>query len=210
MEKSLSNLSLLMEDALPLLLLAGSLLALLVGLLFLLAPATAVRLNHRLNRWISLRRGIKSMESPHFIERFLYRHHRSFGIVILLSSCYVLYRFGFHYDQQVMLAGITKLTSHRWLADWLLTALLWFMLPAMLIAIMIGAVFAVRPSLLKGFEAIANRWISTRKWLQPIETTHYPLDRWVTLHPRLFGAVTASLAAYLSILSLLLVAKPPQ
>jgi hypothetical protein len=207
MQKIIDGLSLLLGDALLLLLLAGSLLALLVGLLFLLVPDFAERLNRRLNHWISLRRSMREVERSHFIERMLYRHHRSVGLFILLSSAYVLYQFAFHYEQQQLVQALGRFQVAPWLADWLLTALLWFSLPAMLLVILVGAQLALRPSSLKGLEGWGNRWVSTRRWLLPLERPHYPLDRWVNRHPRLFGAVTAVAAAYLTALFLLLYLK---
>ncbi len=207
MEMALNNLLPILKDSVILFFLIGSVSALLIGLLFLLSPAAADRFNRYLNRWVSMRRSMKPMESPHFTERFLYRHHRAFSLFILLGGSYILYQFGFNFDRQTMVAGLSKITPHTVFIDWILSAVLWFTIPATLFAILIGAFFAIRPSSLKRIEQLSNQWVSSRKWMLPLETPHYPLDNWVCRHPRLFGAATAIIASYLSMVFLMLVMK---
>ena len=185
-----------LSDFFLLLLLVGSGLALAVGLAFLLLPGKAIALNTRLNNRYSLRSHLKPLESDRLFEPAVYRHHQAAGLFILLGASYVLYQLAFNYQHPAAIAALGTLLPHRHVAEWLLDALMWFSVPAMLLILLFGATLATRPSRLKGIEARSNRWVSTRRWLQPMEAPHSGLDRFVQHHPRGFGLAVTALSAY--------------
>ena len=84
------------------------------------------------------------------VERFIYRHHRLFGGIIVAGAMVVLV---------FLVAGHGLAGTVAWrsssagqmalMAVWALAAF----------ALIIGIFIGIRPSALKGFEAIANRWI---------------------------------------------------
>lgn len=185
-----------LTDSLLLLLLAGSAIALAVGLAFLLLPGKAIALNGWLNSKYSLRGHLKSLESDRLFEPAVYRHHQAAGLFILLGASYVLYQLGFNYQHPAAIALLGTLLPHRHVAEWLADALMWFSVPAMLLMLLFGATLATRPSRLKRIEAQSNRWVSTRRWLQPMEAPHSGLDRFVQEHPRGFGFAVTVLSAY--------------
>lgn len=88
---------------------------------------------------------------PWRVERFIYRHHRPFGGAIIAGALTLLYLL---YAGHIQLAGIP---AER-LGMGLRTANLvsWAMAVAVLL---IGFAMLIRPSLLKGIEALSNRWI---------------------------------------------------
>ena len=184
-----------------LLLLVGSAISFAVGLTFLLMPTQAIALNNWLNSRYSLRSSMKPLESSHLFEPTIYRHHQATGLFIVFGASYVLYQLGFNYHHSTVIAILDKQPAYQFLATWLLDALLWFSVPTMLLILLFGATLATRPSRLKGLEEQSNRWISTRRWLLPLETPHSKLDQFVQNHPRAFGLIVAVLSAYsLSIL----------
>ena len=183
-------------EFLLLLLLLCSGIALTVGLTFLLIPGSARSLNYHLSSWYSLRRTVKPLERDRIFGPAIYRHHRVSGLFIVLAASYVLYQLAFHYQHQGLVALLAQQISSYAIADWLLTALLWFSVPAMLLILLFGVALATRPSRLKGIEALSNRWISTRRLLQPWEAPYFALDNLVHRQPRKFGLIVVILSAY--------------
>ena len=199
----------ILQESLLLFFLIGSLFALLLGLLFVFAPESAKRFSKTNNRWLSLRRTTRPLEVPHLIDRNLYRHHHLVGLFIILSSAYILYRLGFDYHHSQAVAALQGgVVGNGTTTIWLLESLLWFVLPMTIFFLFIGAAIAIKPSSLKGLEALSNRWLSTRKAMQPIERSNYSIDNWVEHHPRLFGSLLCVAASYnLTLLLLFLLNK---
>lgn len=184
------------EQSAFLFLIIGSIFALLLGLLFILSPRQAGALSLRYSRWQSLRRPSRPLEIPHAVDPYLYRQHRIIGLVILLSTSYILYRFAFSYNSSAALRALTPLFGNAVVVEWLLAATLWFILPVSGLLLLFGSAMALKPSTLKGIEQWTNRWISTRKLLQPLEKQNKSLDSWVERYPRPFGLFLLLTACY--------------
>lgn len=198
----------ILQESLLLFFIIGSLFALLLGLLFILAPEKANRFSQRNNRWLSLRRSTRALEIPRSVDGQIYHHHRLIGLFIILSCAYILYRLGFDYQHELAVSALTTTVATVQTTSWLLESLLWFITPAAILFLFIGAAIAVKPSCLKGLESLSNRWFSTRKAMQPIEKSNLSVDIWVQKHPRLFGSAICIAAIYnLTLLLLLLLKK---
>ena len=193
----------ILRESLLLFFISGSLFALLLGLLFILAPEKANRFSQRNSRWLSLRRTTRPLEVSHSVDRILYHHHRLVGLFIVLSSAYILYRLGFDYQHGLAVTALTPSGTPGTTISWLLESLLWFITPAAILFLFIGAAIAIKPSSLKGLEVLTNRWISTRRAMQPIEKPYLSIDHWVVHHPRLFGSILCLAALYNLVLLLL-------
>jgi hypothetical protein len=71
------------------------------------------------------------------------------------------------------------------------------LLDALVLSALIGALFAafvglfllLRPSMLREFEQGANRWISLRRALKPMEIPRAGVDEYVFLHGRRVGVL---------------------
>lgn len=186
----------ILQESIFLFLIIGSLLALLLGLLFLLSPKRGRELTLRYNRWHSLRRPTRALEVTHSVEKTFYHHHQVVGLFILLSASYILYRFAFDFDFEPTLHALKQAFGNATISEWLLEAALWFTLPITALLLLFGATMALKPSALRGIEHLANRWVSTRKLMQPLEKQHFTLDNWVQQHPHTFGIVLILLAGY--------------
>src|SRR5690349_6944315 len=138
-------------------LMVGLLLALFVGGLLLARPQALFVLNARLSRWVDTRTTLGKLDQPHHIERFLYRHHRILGIMIVAGAGFVLWRWAFYYERSELLAAI----GTRWQArglDWIPAALETALVALHGLILMVGVLVMIRPSLLKGLERTANHW----------------------------------------------------
>lgn len=99
-----------------------------------------------------LNRGaLDALERPRRIERFVYRHHRLFGSAIVAGSLMLLALLG-AYQRRLP----ETLAWRGWHGTQLPLAAAWALL---VFALIIGCFILARPSALKRFESLANRWI---------------------------------------------------
>ncbi|MDT8453188.1 MAG: hypothetical protein RQ936_10670 [Gammaproteobacteria bacterium] len=170
-------------------------LALIVGLLLLVRPAVIIRLNTRLGKSFSMRRSTKYLEVPKNIDRLFYRHHLIMGVIISLTSAYVLYYFSLVYDPTVI-AEYAKSSANAPAIDILINALRLLMLLCSAVILGLGIVILFRPSLLKRIELRANRWISTRRLTRSLSTERDQVNQWVYKYPHLVGLIIILVSLY--------------
>ncbi len=192
----------ILAESLWLFLCIGLLIALTYGLLLFIRPRTALALNGRLNRWFSLRRSFKSLEQPRPQDRRLYRHHRALGAGLFLGSLYILYTLNYRYDHGSFILALAREMPSRALAIWLADSLRLLLYLFAFISLPLGVVVFQRPSLLKGLEARANRWISSRRLLRFMDLSYAPMEEGVAQHPRSVGLLLVLTALYLLLLLL--------
>lgn len=170
-------------------------LAFVVGLLLLVRPAVIIRLNTRLGKRFSMRHATKFLEVPKNIDRLFYRHHIIMGVIISLTSAYVLYYFALVYDPTVI-AEYAKSTANALVIDILINTLRVLMLICSAVILVLGIVILFRPSLLKRVELWANRWISTRQLARPLSTEKDQLNQLVYKYPHFIGLIITLVSLY--------------
>ncbi|HYW04023.1 MAG TPA: hypothetical protein VFA86_08775 [Gammaproteobacteria bacterium] len=166
-----------------------------VGAWLLVHPGSLLRADRSTGRWISTRRALRFLEVPHRWERFFYRHHRVFGAIIFLGSAYCLWAYVFRYDPARMehvIAGSPAAEA----MGWLLPAVEVIYVVLTVLTLVAGAIFYLRPSLLKGFEAAANTWVSTRRLGRGLEHESHAVQRLAGGMPRLVGLLVLGLSLY--------------
>lgn len=159
-------------------------LVILIGIVFALAPQRAVTAGNKLNRWISTKAFFDALDSPRYQERWIYRHHRLLGVIIISAVCYVLYTFMIDISIEDTLARLMSLAESEF-TRWLYEQLFYIFLGANALALIIGAIIFVRPSLLKNIEEKSNLWIGTNEKLDVLDSK-VGTDKFVG-NPRLFG-----------------------
>lgn len=196
-------------EAMTALLVPGLLLALVlllivafaVGLAIVVRPALLDRLRGVSDRRVSFRRATRPLDIPRNIDPWFYRHHRIYGLVVVVLSAFLLYFLAFGYETPAWVAVFPA--EYREIA--LMGAevarfLLWVVA---VLGVITGTTVFVRPSALKGVEAWANRWITPRRLTRGLDREYDHPDAWVSRHPRAWGLVIA-LSAGLVLLALLL------
>ncbi len=186
-----------------LLLILGNLFALGIGVLMLVAPRRLGGIFKITDRWISMRRLTKPLDVPRQTDLAMLRYPRLLGAIMLVSAALILIK-GANFisgvsvtDGGKLLARLysgTRLSSGAWETLWL----------SLIIVIILGAVLAVAVGLmslfkigkLKDWATIANRWVSTRQMMKPLDMPHNNLDKLVRTQPRLWGGVITALALY--------------
>ncbi len=102
----------------------------------------------------SYRKLRKVLERPWRIERLIYRHHRLFGGIVVAGALTLLLMLGMYHGQKFA-SSAAHLSRGAYLVE-LARVALWIFAA---FALLIGIVIAIRPSAIKRFEVLANRWI---------------------------------------------------
>lgn len=170
--------------------LAGAALAVLLGILLLLDSPRVLRWNAVLSRWVSTRDAMRPLDEPRDIKRFVYRHHRILGVLVVAGALYSLdvLTFGF---QTGALSRVFRGLANQSLLGILFDTLRLFLIAANLLAVVAGLALAFRPSLLKGIEAWADRSYSTPSDGR-MDEMRFQLDQWVSAHPKIAGTLVAA------------------
>ncbi len=190
------------QSGLMLILLLACAGSLVYGVWMLLQPATALRFNRSASRWVPTDNIASALDDRHSTERLIYRHHRILASILIAGGLYMIYAL----SGGRWRAGIVEMFSQKgpWM-DVVRDAAGVLMLLVGVIALVVGTIMFIRPSLLKGAEFWLNRWVATDKTLKPLDVVIDAPDRFVERHARLFAAliVVGSLYALLALLPLL-------
>lgn len=117
-------------------------LALLTGSLALLAGG-----HHAQAPRSGLASALRLLDKQWPVERLIYRHHRTFGLLVLAASSFCLWQLT-RPELMTLLAGRSPVSI-----------LLWILLIGQALALLIGLIIFIRPSLLKPVETVSNRWL---------------------------------------------------
>jgi len=161
---------------------------LLGGALLMLRPHWLERFGRHANRWISDLRFNSALERIIDIDKWFYRHHRASGWALLGGSGWIVGYFVVFFDKYRFIPVLTRLGNvPPPMVDGMLDSFVLFILLGAVCAAIIGLFLLLRPSLLRGFEAHANHWVSTRRALRPLEVPRAGVDDYVLRHGQLFG-----------------------
>lgn len=169
-------------------LILGSVAGMAVGALLLFRRERLQNISTLLDRWISTRRFDRALERRITLDPWFYRHRQATGTLILAGALYILYFFGVQLDRVETVAGLVRrFTYPQAFAEALLDAMVLSALLGALGAIVAALFILFRPSMMRGFEEGANRWLSLRKTLKPLEVPHDGLEVYVERHARQVG-----------------------
>ncbi|HEY6823288.1 MAG TPA: hypothetical protein VI195_02515 [Steroidobacteraceae bacterium] len=176
-------------------LMVGAAFALLVGLVLLFDSERAFRIGERMDRWVSTRAAVKPLEEFRSISRPLYRMHRLVGALICAGALYSLVVLGLPSGGDAInrsLRGIGPAYFSAWISE----SLRYVLLAGNFGALLFGLVFIVRPSALKSLEAWADRRISERKAVMPLEKMRMSADQFLRRHPKVVGGLVIAGSLY--------------
>lgn len=176
--------------------LAGAVLGLLLGLLLVFDSARVLRWNARLSRWVSTREATQPLDMPRDIKRFVYRGHRVIGLLVVAGALYTLDILTFGFQTGALVRAFRDLGNQGVLVMGFESVKL-FLILGNLAALAAGAVLCFRPSLLKGIESWADRSYATRTPGGAMDEMRYQPDNWVSRHPRLSGVLAMAGSAFI-------------
>jgi len=166
----------------------GAVFALAAGLLLVFRSQAAFRISERMDRWVSTRAAIRALEEHRNVSRPLYRMHRLVGALICAGALYSLIVLGMPSGKSAIVTSLIGVGPERFSA-WLSESLRYVLLAGNSGALLFGLVFIVRPSALKSLEAWADRRISERKAIKPLEKMRMSADQFLRRHPRAVGVL---------------------
>ncbi len=181
------------------LLMGGAVLGLVIGIVLVVDSARVLRWNSALNRWYDTRDAFRKIDQPIDVKRLVYRWHRVAGALVIAGALYTLDVLAFSYNT----GGLVD--AFRGVGDVHLRHIAFESLRILLIignvlGLAAGAVLCFRPSLLKGLEAVGDRYYGgSSEAVKPLEIMHYHPDEFVRAHPKLVGALFAGGSAYILI-----------
>lgn len=175
--------------------LLGGVLGLLTGVALIFNSAFVVRLSDKMNVWISTREAMQVLEEPIAIERTVYRWHRLIGALILAGALFTLYVLLWRFNGPQVVEALTKLLELG-VAKWVAESLRIFFVLVNIAALVIAVVMILRPSALKGVEALANRRYSPRRGAHALDIPRVGPDSLLRTRPRLLGVVLALAGLY--------------
>ncbi len=167
-------------------LLVVSLGGIVLGLLDIFQSKRVASISGFLNRWISARWLLRFLDQSISIEHWFYRHHRSFGVSAILGAAYILCYFGLLFDKQFTLQRLSIHLPPQFL-EGMLDALVLFCMTGAVVALLVGLFLLLRPSMLRGIEEDANRWISLRRATKVLDIPRDQFDSFVLRHQQRVG-----------------------
>ena len=170
---------------------------LLAGSVMILRPEWVARLGKLTNKWISTRKLARPLGQTIDVEHWFYRYNRWSGAVLIVAALYIIYMFTVHLVRANLLAIFIKMRIIQLaLLEPLLDTLVLFFLVGALIALLLGLFLIFRPSMLRDLEDSANRRISLRRSLKPVEVPYEKLDQLVFRHAPLTGVLILGASLY--------------
>lgn len=201
MDRYTSLLSALLFDSVMLFALVAALVGVAIGLWLLLSPSGYSRAADIANRSFSLRRALRPVEISYNIERYIYRHHKAIGLLLILGSIFNLYQTLFNLSPGKLPRLLSDATSLSG-AQWLFEVVILLLIVTNLFAMIVGLVIHIRPSALKTFESGANQWVSVRKKTRWLEQRFNITDNLLHSRPRSIGLFLLMISLYLLLIVL--------
>jgi hypothetical protein len=161
-----------------------------VGVGLIASSPKIVEYFHMLNRWVSTRHVLKSVEMPRETDRLAHRYQRwvaasfvlggliaIFGLVAGLDASAVSRAFAEKRFAPIVIVGVES-------AKWVLIVGSGF-------GVVVGAMLLFYPNAESTLERFANQWVSPRRVTRSWDDMHMNLDTLVEAHPKPAGWIIA-------------------
>ncbi len=172
--------------------LMGSVFAFLVGLALAIRSDRALRFFAFMNRWVSVRKMMKPLSVPHYVEPALLKRRVALGMTIIIGAMV-----------SVLLLKDANLRPSLALFDGSLTPfemtgiaenLKLFLIAGNMVCLLVGAMILISPRILSSVESYTDRWFTLRKSTIALGKMHMEIDCWVLKHPTSAGLTLSILS----------------
>ena len=159
-----------------------------------------------LNRWVSTRHVLKSVEVPRETDRLAHRYHRWVAAGFLLGGLISI--FG-------LLAGLDPSAVGRAFAEKCFAPAVivavesakWVLIAGSAFGVVVGAMLLFYPNAESTLERFANQWVSPRRVTRSWDDMHMNLDTLVEAHPRPAGWIIACTSAAAVICAIIMLVR---
>ena len=155
-----------------------------------------------MNRWISARKNLESMEAQHEIEPFVHKYRRWFSALFILGGIFSIFMLAAKVDA-VAVTSVFGIRRSSFIGPWVIQSLVTSLIIGSVLAVAIGIILGFFPRALAALEMRTNHWYSSRQFAKGADEMYVPLDRWFESSPRTAGCILAVAALILSISSVI-------
>lgn len=174
-----------------------------VGVGLIVSSARTLQFFRVMNRWISTRGALRSMELPRDTDRFAHRHRRWVGGALIAGGIFSAIGLAAGIDASAVGTAFARGGMARLVAIAAET-LKWFLILGSAGGVVVGGMLCFSSDALASLEKHANRWFSARRALHGGDDMILTLDKLVETHPGPSGWILActalGAAAYAAVL----------
>ena len=167
------------------------LLVFILGLWIALLPANFLKVAHSLSKWVSTEEYFNALDKPRYQENTIYKYHRITGSLISVGAIYTFVKLITDISSQSF--KLPFIIDTVW-SEWFYSAMYYFLIIGNLLAMVIGIIMIIRPSLLKSLEKILNGWIATDQKLKKLDQQY---NIALPGNPRFFGLAIVLAGLYI-------------
>lgn len=178
-----------------------------VGIGLIVSAPRTLEISRIMNRWVSTRRVLQSVDVPRDTDGVSHRHHRWVAAGFMLGGLVSIFGLAAGFDVPALSAVLAKGSSVPVLAVGL-QSIKWFLVLGSAFGVGIGAMLLFYPNAEAALEKFANRWVSSRRVVRNWDDMHLTLDRLVEAHPMPAGWVIACTSAAAVVYGIVLLARP--
>ncbi len=177
-----------------------------VGAGLVVCSQKTVELFHVLNRWVSTRHALKSVEVPRETDRVAHRYQRWVAAGFLLGGLVSIFGLAAGFDVSAVSAALAQRPFVPVVAIAVESAK-WFLIVGSAFGVVVGAMLLFYPNAELTLERYANRWVSSRQIARGGDDMRMTLDRLVEAHPKHAGWMIACTSAAAVIAGLIMMAR---
>lgn len=191
----------ILVDTLWILGLIGIALATLAGLWLVAAPRQALSLAQRLNREFSVSWVQRLLDAPRSSEPLIYRRHRVVGALLVVATAYFFWQYLTAFDRAALVALYAG-SLPAVVLEILATAFTVILVLGNAVGLVLGFIIFFRPSLLKGAEGWANRWVAADRAVEVLDRRSDRPESFTSRYPRRVGAVILLATLYILLIAI--------
>ena len=178
------------------------------GVGLIVSSARTLKFFRVMNRWVSTRGALKTLEVPRTTEPLAHYNRRWVGGALIAGGIFAMFGLLVGADTTALSTATAK-GDMRVLVAIVAGTLKWFLVIGSIAGVVVGALLCFYPNALASLEKYANRWFSARRGLRGGDDMHLMLDRLVEVHPGLSGWILACTALGAVVYAvILLLARP--
>ena len=177
-----------------------------VGAGLVVSSQKTVELFHVLNRWVSTRHALKSVEVPRETDRVAHRYQRWVAAGFLLGGLVSIFGLATGFDASAVSSALAQRPFVPVVAIAVESAK-WFLIVGSVFGVVVGAMLLFYPNAELTLERYANRWVSSRQIARGGDDMRMTLDRLVEAHPKHAGWMIACTSAAAVIAGLIMMAR---
>ena len=165
-----------------------------VGIGLIVSSQKTVQLFHRVNRWVSTRHALKSVEIPRETDRLAHRHQRWVAAAFVLGGLIAIFGLAAGVDTNA-LSMVFAEKRFVPVAAIAFDSTKWFLIVGSTFGVVIGGMLLFYPDAENTLERFVNQWVSARRVTRSWDDMHMTLDLLVEAHPTPAGWIIASTSA---------------